>query len=97
MRFNLTGMLYKENGKRNTYKWIRKKLLMNKYKKKYSKNILKGYVMKSNFLNNFEQPFQIFLNNFEIIFEYFLNNFKHLFRIFFEYFSVFVQTAIVIS
>ena len=28
MRFNLTDMLYKENGKKNTYRWMRKDLLI---------------------------------------------------------------------
>ena len=28
MRFNHTDMLYKENGKKNTYKWMRKNLLL---------------------------------------------------------------------
>ena len=29
MGFNQTDMLCKENGKKNTYKWTRKKLLLN--------------------------------------------------------------------
>ena len=28
MSFNQRGMLYKTNGKKNSYKWMRKKLLM---------------------------------------------------------------------
>ena len=31
MRFNQTDMFYKENGKKNADKWMRKDLLINKY------------------------------------------------------------------
>ena len=32
MRFHLTDMLSKENGKKNTHKWMRKDILMNQFK-----------------------------------------------------------------